>query len=128
MQAAGLTLTALLIAKLLERHAKEQALLLTLLLGISLTGAALIALSPVLNRMDSLLTASGLDPAAAGCICKTVGICCITELAADICKDAGESALCTAILLTGKAALLLLALPLIDPLLKLVQEVLSCAG
>ena len=127
MQAAGLTVTALLIAKLLERHAREQALLLTLLLGIFLTAAAILALTPVLTRMDGLLTAAGLSAEAAGCIGKTVGICCVTELAADLCKDAGESALCTAVLLTGKAALLLLALPLIDPLLRLVQEVLGCA-
>ena len=128
MQTAGLTLTALLITKLLERHTKEQALLISLLLCFLLTSAAVISLTPVLTRMDSLLSSSGLSPEAAGSIGKAIGICCVTGLAADVCKDAGESALSSTVLLTGKAALLLLALPLIDPLLDLVREVLLCAG
>ncbi len=126
MQVAGLTVTAVLIAKLLERYAAEQALLLTLLLGILLTGAAVLTLLPVLQEADVLLRNGGLDAAQTACISKALGICCVTQLAADVCRDAGENALTTAVLLTGKAALLLLALPLIQPLLRLLEEVLSC--
>lgn len=126
LQAAGLTVTAVMIAKLLERYAAEQALLLTLLAGVLLTGAAVLSLMPVLNEIDNLLRCGGLDAAQTACIGKALGICCITQLAADVCKDAGEHTLTTAVLLTGKAALLMLALPLIQPLLRLLEEVLSC--
>lgn len=128
LQAAGLSVTAVLLAKMLERHTREQAMLLTLLLGILLTGTAVLSLSPVLTRVDSLLTAGGLAPETAGTVGKAIGICCVTELAADTCKDAGESALSAAVLLTGKTALLLLALPLIEPVLHVIGEVLTCAG
>lgn len=125
MQAAGLTVTAVLTAKLLERYAKEQAMLLSLLLGISLTAAAILALTPVLNRADTLLAGAGLNPEQTAVIGKALGICCVTELAAGICQDAGESALKTAAVLFGRAALLLLALPLIDPLMTLIGELLA---
>ena len=128
MQIAGLTVTAVLIAKLLQRYAAEQAMLLTLLLGVSLTLTAVYSLSPVLNEMDMLLAASGLEAAQTICVSKAIGICIITQLASDLCKDAGESALCTAVVLTGKASLIVLSLPLFSSLLRLVREVLSCVS
>ena len=126
MQIAGLTVTAVLLAKLMERYAAEQALLLTLLLGTLLTASAVTMLSPVLNEIDTLLLQSGLEERQTAAIAKAIGICCVTQLAADICKDAGQSALCSAVTLAGKTALLLLCLPLIDPLLSLLQEVMTC--
>ena len=128
LQIAGLTVTALMIAKLLQRYAAEQAMLLTLLLGTGITAAAVTALAPVLQTIDSLMQSSGLDPAQTASVSKAIGICCVTQLAADVCRDAGESALASAVILTGKAALLLLILPLIEPLMQLVREVLTCVG
>ena len=128
LQIAGLTVTAVLTAKLLERYAAEQAMLLTLLLGVLLTAAAVYLLSPVLNEIDTLLAASGLEAAQTALIGKAAGICIVTQLGADVCKDAGESALCTAVTLTGKASLTVLSLPLFSSLLKLVREVLSCVS
>lgn len=128
MQIAGITVTGVLIAKLLRRYTEEQALLLTLLLSAAVTAAAVLAMTPVLNEIDTLLSAAGLNTEQTTCISKTIGICCITQLAADVCKDAGESALSNAVLLTGKITLLLLALPLFTPLISMLKEVLSCVS
>ena len=128
MQAAGICLTAVLLSKMLERYAAEQALLLALLTGTMLTAAAVTALMPVLTEIDALLADSGIDPQQAVCITKAAGICCITQLASDVCTDAGKTALASAVTLTGKTALLLLVLPLLSPLRTLLEEVLSCTG
>ena len=128
MQIAGLSVTGVLIAKLLRRYTEEQALLLTLLLGTAVTAAAVLSMTPVLNEIDLLLSAGGLSVSQTACISKAIGICCITQLAADVCKDAGESALSDAVLLSGKLALILLALPLFEPLMTLLWEVLSCVS
>ena len=127
-QIAGLSVTAVLLAKLLQRYAAEQALMLTLLLGVMLTGAAVLSLTPVLRRIDGLMLNAGLHADESARIGKAIGICCITQLASDICKDAGESALATGVILAGNAALLLLILPLIDPLLTMLKEVMTCIG
>ena len=126
MQLAGLTVTAVLLAKLLERYAGEQALLLALLTGTLLTAASVKMLLPVLNQIDALMLRSGLSSAQTALIAKAAGICCVTQLAADLCRDAGHSALCSAVTLAGKTALLLLCIPLIDPLLHLITEVMTC--
>lgn len=128
LQAAGIALTSVMLAKMLERYAKEQALLLTLLAGALLTAAAVTMMMPVTEQIDALLTDAGLEPQQTACITKAIGICCVTQLASDVCRDAGESAMASAIMLTGKTAVLVLALPLIRPLRQLLEEVLSCAA
>lgn len=128
LQAAGIALTSVMLAKMLERYAKEQALLLTLLAGALLTAAAVTMMMPVTEQIDALLTDAGLEPQQTACITKAIGICCVTQLASDVCRDAGESAMASAVMLTGKTAVLVLALPLIRPLRQLLEEVLSCAA
>ena len=128
LQIAGLSVTAVLFAKLLRRYAEEQALLLTLLLGTAVTAAAVVSMAPILNEMDSLRGESGLSAGETACISKAIGICCITQLAADVCKDAGETALSSGVLLTGKITLLLLTLPLFRPLMTTLREVISCVS
>ena len=61
LQIAGIGITAVLLAKMLERYAAEQAMLLTLLVGTLLTGAAVLAMTPVLVQIDALLADCGLD-------------------------------------------------------------------
>lgn len=128
LQIAGLSVTAALIAKLLQRYAAEQALMLTLLLGTAVTAAAVISMAPILNEIDALLTEGGLSAEQTASLSKAIGICCVTQLAADVCRDAGETALGSAVMLTGKITLILLALPLFRPLLSMLREVLSCVS
>lgn len=128
MQAAGIALTAVMLAKMLERYAKEQAMLLTLLTGALLTAAAVTMMTPVTEQIDALLADAGLEPQQTACITKAIGICCVTQLASDVCKDAGESAMASAVMIAGKTALLVLTLPLILPLRQILEEVLSCAA
>lgn len=125
---AGLAVTAVLIAKLIRRYTEEQALLLTLLAGIGITAAGVLAMTPILNEIDSLLAQGGLSPEQTACIAKAAGICCVTQLAADVCRDAGEAAVASAVTLSGKITLILLILPLLQPLLERLQEVLSCVS
>ena len=128
LQAAGFTVTAVLIAKLIQRYAAEQALMLILLAGTLLTLSAVWMMMPILNQIDDLLSAGGLLPEQTAAISKAIGICCITQLASDLCKDAGETAPAAAVLLIGRIALILLVLPLLDPLLNELREVLSCVS
>lgn len=128
IQVAGLSLTAVLLAKTLQRYAAEQAMLLTLLLCIGLTSAAVLSLTPLLEQMDTLMLAGGLTASETAKLSKGIGVCIVTELAADTCKDAGESALASAVTMTGKTALLLISLPMVESLLRVLQEVMGCGA
>lgn len=123
-QIAGLCLIAVLFTTLLRRHAPEQAVLLSLMLTCAATLWAGLALSPVLAQIDTMLTGCGLNAEETALIGKAAGICCLTQLAADVCRDSGESAMATAVTLAGKTMLLILALPLAETMLMLIREVL----
>lgn len=123
-QIAGICLVAVLFTTLLRRNAPEQAILLSVVASCAVTLWAGAALSPILQQIDTMLTASGLTAAEITVISKATGICCITQLAGDICKDSGENALATAVTLAGKVSLLILALPLAQGLLSQIREVL----
>ena len=125
VQVAGITITAVLLVKTLQQYSTEQAMLLTLLVCIGLTSVAVLALTPLLARIDALLNAGGITAEETAALSKGIGICIITELAADTCRDAGESALATATELTGKTSLLLISLPLLEVLLGIMREVLG---
>ncbi len=56
---------------------------------------------------------------------KAVGIAVIVQLAADICRQAGEAATANQIEMIGKMEILLLSLPLASRLLTLIQDLLS---
>ena len=128
MQITGISITGVLLAKLLQKYAPEQAVLMTLLLGTLITGCAVTAMMPVLTEIDALLSAGGLNPEQIALVTKAVGICCVTQLASDLCKDTGESAMASGILLTGKVTLILLAIPLFTPLRQMLEEVISCVS
>lgn len=125
VQVAGITITAVLLVKTLQQYSTEQAMLLTLLVCIGLMSVAVLALTPLLARIDALLNAGGITAEETAALSKGIGICIITELAADTCRDAGESALATAAELTGKTSLLLISLPLLETLLGIMREVLG---
>ena len=63
-------------------------------------------------------------PEVFGVLLKALGIVLIGRITADLYKDAGESAIASGVELAVKTAVLLTALPLLNRLLSLLQEVL----
>ena len=57
---------------------------------------------------------------------KCVGICFITEFASDCSKDAGQAALSSVVLTSGRLSVLLCALPLFKEILSVISEL--CGG
>ena len=56
---------------------------------------------------------------------KAVGICLLTQLAGDVCRDSGESSIASKIELAGRAAILLTAMPLIQEVLAWAWELMN---
>ncbi|MCD8219931.1 MAG: stage III sporulation AC/AD family protein, partial [Ruminococcus sp.] len=56
---------------------------------------------------------------------KALGVCYLTGIAGDLCRDCGETALAQMAELWGRLSLVLLSLPLLEALLETVTGVLS---
>lgn len=103
---------AAFLAVVLRRHAPEQGLALSLIAGLLIVTAALSGALPLLQELEDLLEGSGLSGDYVTVLFKALGVCLLTQLASDACRDAGEQGLAAKAELAGKLALLTVALPL----------------
>ena len=85
---------------------------LTLMAGIAALAAVLGYVLPLLKDLRDMLQQSGLSGEYIQILFKALGVCVITQLAADACRDAGEQSLAAKAELAGKWMLLTLSLPL----------------
>ena len=122
---AYLCLTAVLLCKVLERYAREQAVMLTIGTAAGVLLLLLTMLEPLLAQMHQLFELAGLPQTYIAVLWKALGICYVTQLAGDVCRDSREEALCSVVHMAGKIALMLQALPLIRALLSMLVEVLG---
>lgn len=124
LQCAGICLTALLLVKLLGRYAPEQAALISMGTLCLVLLPLLLQVTALSESVASLLSLTDADPSYSVLLFKALGICLLTQLAAELCRDSGENALASAVLLGGKTELLMLCLPLLDTVVTQLRELL----
>ena len=121
--AAGLVGTVL--ALILGQYRPEFRMLVTAAVTLRLMAMVLEQLSPVLEQLRSTMELTGLTGDYAAILFKAVGICLLTQLAGDVCRDSGESSIASKIELAGRAAILLTAMPLIQEVLAWAWELMN---
>jgi stage III sporulation protein AD len=118
-KAAVLGLTVSLLGLLLRRHAPELGLALSLG-GCVAAAMLLFGLGQELRQgAMELYERTGLSAALVEPVVKCVGLGLVAKLAADLCRDAGQSALAGTVETAGAAAALCAALPLLGRFLEL---------
>lgn len=121
--AAGLVGTVL--ALILGQYRPEFRMLVTAAVTLLLMAMVLEQLSPVLEQLRSTMELTGLTGDYAAILFKAVGICLLTQLTGDVCRDSGESSIASKIELAGRAAILLTAMPLIQEVLVWAWELMN---
>ena len=110
---------------MLKRYHAEYAILVSICGGAVVIFLILARITPALNQVQEWISTVGLPGQAASILFKTLGICFLTQFAADTCKDAGESALAGKVELAGKITVVVLALPLFQ---NIASTVISLTG
>ena len=108
----------------LKQHRPELAMLLSAAAG-ALVLVALV--SPTLQIAASLgerLSGAGLSEIFK-VLLKVMGICYLTDFAADLCRDFGQSSLASKVELAGKISVIGLCLPLVDTLLSITDKLIG---
>lgn len=114
-------LIAALLAAFLGQYRREYALLTALAAGAVAAIMLFGNISPLLGRFFQLSensASSGYFKTAL----KALGISYVTSFAANTCRDAGQTALAAKAELAGRIAILLLAVPLLEAVLRLALE------
>lgn len=112
MSVVIIAVIAALLAAVLRRYLSEQALLVSLIAGVLILAAAVSGAVPVIEEIRELLRSSGVTGEYLTVLLKALGVCLLTQLASDACRDAGEQGLASKAEFAGKIAMLVLALPL----------------
>lgn len=107
----------------IEKQAGEIASLLAVALcGVLLWGIS-SGMTAVLVLIRSLAEAAHVENALLEPLLKTVGISIVTSLSAQVCRDAGVGSAATVMELCGGFCALYAALPLVETVLSLIQEI-----
>ena len=123
--AVGMLLCGALLSTVLRTGRPELAMCLSLLAAALTVGLLLGELSPLIAALRRMITLGGVEETHLAVVLRGAGVCLVTQLAADTCRDAGDTALAGKAELTGRILLLLLAVPLYEEILALVVNVVS---
>lgn len=123
-QIVGLALIVTVICVVLKQFRPEIALQLTILAGASIFILILSKIKVIVDLLQSLADQANISSYYLLIIIKIVGISYLAEFGAQICRDAGESALATKVEIAAKVGVVVLAIPIIvaitESLLRLV--------
>lgn len=122
---AGLGILAAVLCIIVRQYKPEMAIGISTACGVLILIAVITMLKPSIAAISELTAAAGLDNGYAAILLKALAVCYITQLSADCCRDAGESAIASKIELAGRAAVLAVSLPVFASLAELVTKLIS---
>ena len=123
--AVGVLLCSALLATVLRAQRPELAMGLGLLAGIVVVVFLLRQLLPLAGTVRRMVALGGVSEGAFATVFRAAGVCLLTQMVADTCRDAGETALAGKAELVGRVLLLLLVVPLFEQILTLILGVVN---
>jgi stage III sporulation protein AD len=108
----GVCIVATAVSILLKQYKPEFSMMVSLGCGVIVFFTVIFSLSPAFDTIQDLMQKVSLDSNYTKVLIKALGICYITQLASDTCKDSGQTAIASKVELAGKVAIILISLPL----------------
>lgn len=121
-QVAALAAVGAVCAAAIKKQTPDVALVMTICAATLILATAMTTFRPILALMDTLAERAGLSAAVLSPVIKTVGVSILTRVTAELCRDAGEGGLASAVEIAGGVCGLLVCLPLFEAVLSLVLE------
>src|SRR5690554_3781304 len=116
----GITLVSLIFIIILRREYEEYAVLLSALVGVVILLRLIGRLTELVQVFTYLAQKAQVQPDYLATIFKVMGVAYVAGFGAQICKDAGESALGLRLELAGKIIILFMAVPVMVAIFEMV--------
>ncbi|HEX3015310.1 MAG TPA: stage III sporulation protein AD [Desulfobacteria bacterium] len=113
LQIVGLGLIATILIALLKSQRPELALQLSVVTGIIIFLLVASKIKVVIDVLNDLAANAGVSSFYLTTVLKIVGIAYVAEFGAQICRDAGESAIGSKVEFAAKVLVMVMALPII---------------
>ncbi len=124
-QLVGIAFVTAVAALLVKGTKPELAAVITIAGGIILLLIVLEVFRSGLDIFTEITRLTGLDAAIVKTLLKMVGIGYIVEFSAGILNDFGQNSLADKLVLCGKILVLILAVPILESVLSLINDLLS---
>ena len=115
----GIGLIATAIAVILRPQKPEISMQIAVVAGVLIFVMMIDKLSAVIELINTFADKAGIESSFLKTIIKITGIAYVTEFAAGLCKDSGESAIAAKIEFGGKIIVIAMAVPILGALLNL---------
>ena len=114
----ALCVLAALICIVLSGYKSEYSFAAVIAAGAFITVSLLREVVPAVKELSLLADSAGLENEYLEIAVKSLGVCFLTQFAADTCRDFGQSALAGKAEFVGKCAVFLLSLPMLKSILQ----------
>lgn len=114
-----------ILALTLKNTTPHISLIIVLATGVIIFASILFFMPQVINKINGLISFTGMDNSYATVLFKSLGICFLCQFATDACKDAGQSSLASKVELAGKLMIVTLSLPLIESIINTAADLIG---
>lgn len=121
----ALCVLAAMLCLILSGYKPEYSMAVAIISGCVILLSLLGSVVPVIKELQGLAERAGTENGSFKIAFKALGICYITQLAADTCRDFGQSALASKAELAGKCAVLLLSVPLVENITEIALQLIG---
>lgn len=122
---AGIAVAAAGAAILLKQYKPEYAFGISVAAGIIFLLFIVTRAAEIIEEISGFADASGIDSKNYGIVLRCLGVCLVTNAAAETCKDCGQSSIAAKVVIAGKALVLIMALPLFSELMNVIKAILE---
>ena len=109
----------------LKQYKPEFAFGATLAAGTILLFFSVLNFAEIIEYINELISVTGTEKEKYKILIKCLGICMITKIASETCKDCGENSVASKIDLAGKAVILTSAMPLFSEIITIIKELME---
>ncbi len=110
---------------LIKQYRPEYTALVAIGTGAIILIFALPQTKEMLEHLENISNLADVDSIYIRTILKALGVCVITQLASDTCKDCGQSSIASKVELGGKIAILTISIPFFTSLIETIQKLVN---
>lgn len=122
---AGMGLIAAILAKTIKDSQMNYGFQVSIAASVIILALICSGIPQVVRVFQSFTDVAGMDKLFINILLKIIGITYIADLIAELCRDSGETAIANKVELAGKVAILLVATPIFESVLKLFKNLIG---
>ena len=125
LKVTSIVIISVVLAVIVRGQRPEYVPFVIIAAGVVIWAMISSSVESAVNTARTMIDGTGVNIGYIEILFKSLGICILTQISSDICRDANESALATKAELAGKVAVLTIAMPMITSIAQLSIELIN---